>query len=179
MKITVIGAGYVGLVTAVGFSDLGNEVICMDKMPSKLSKLSKGISPIYEPGLTELLQKQIKQGKIRFTDKIEEGINFNDIIFLCVGTTQGDTGKADLSQVEEASIDIAYNMNSYKLIIEKSTFLVNAYQWVKTVIKRYLKKDINFDVVFNPEFLREGSAVYDFTHSDKIECFDPLAMENS
>jgi UDPglucose 6-dehydrogenase len=179
MKITVIGAGYVGLVTAVGFSDLGNEVICMDKMPSKLSKLSKGISPIYEPGLTELLQKQIKQGKIRFTDKIEEGINFSDIIFLCVGTTQGDTGKADLSQVEEASIDIAYNMNSYKLIIEKSTFLVNAYQWVKTVIKRYLKKDINFDVVFNPEFLREGSAVYDFTHSDKIECFDPLAMENS
>ena len=97
MKITVIGAGYVGLVTAVGFSDLGNEVIFMDRMPSKLSKLSKGISLIYEPGLTELLQKQIKQGKIHFTDKIKEGINFSDVVFLCVGTPQEDTGKADWS----------------------------------------------------------------------------------
>ena len=168
MKITVIGAGYVGLVTAVGFADLGNEVICMDKMPSKLSKLSKGISPIYEPGLTELLQKQIKQGKIHFTDKIKEGINFSDVIFLCVGTPQGDTGKADLSQVEEASIDIAHNMNSYKLIIEKSTVPVNTHQWVKTVIKRYLKKDIKFDVASNPEFLKEGSALDDFMNPDRI-----------
>lgn len=168
MKITVIGAGYIGLVTAVGFADLGNEVICMDKMTSKLSKLSKGISPIYEPGLTELLQKQIKQGKIHFTDKIEEGVNFSDIIFLCVGTPQGDTGKADLSQVEEASIDIAHNMNSYKLIIEKSTVPVNTYQWVKTVIKRYLKKDIKFDVASNPEFLKEGSALDDFMNPDRI-----------
>jgi UDPglucose 6-dehydrogenase len=168
MKITVIGAGYIGLVTAVGFSDLGNEVICVDKIPSKLSKLSKGISPIYEPGLKELLQKQIKQGKIHFTDKIEEGINFSDIIFLCVGTPQGDTGKADLFQVEEASIDIAQNMNSYKLIIEKSTVPVNTYQWVKTVIKRYLKKDIKFDVASNPEFLKEGSALDDFMNPDRI-----------
>ena len=168
MKITVIGAGYVGLVTAVGFADLGNEVICMDKMPSKLSKLSKGISPIYEPGLPELLQKQIKQGKIHFTDKIKEGINFSDVIFLCVGTPQGDTGKADLSQVEEASIDIAHNMNSYKLIIEKSTVPVNTHQWVKTVIKRYLKKDIKFDVASNPEFLKEGSALDDFMNPDRI-----------
>jgi len=168
MKITVIGAGYVGLVTAVGFADLGNEVICMDKMPSKLSKLSKGISPIYEPGLPELLQKQIKQGKIHFTDKIKEGINFSDVIFLCVGTPQGDTGKADLSQVEEASIDIAHNMNSYKLIIEKSTVPVNTHQWVKKVIKRYLKKDIKFDVASNPEFLKEGSALDDFMNPDRI-----------
>ena len=86
MKITVIGAGYVGLVTAVGFADLGNEVICMDKMPSKLSNLSKGIYLIYEAGLTELLQKQIKQGKIHLTDKIKEGINFSDVVFLCVST---------------------------------------------------------------------------------------------
>ena len=168
MKITVIGAGYVGLVTAVGFANLGNEVICMDKMPSKISKLSKGISPIYEPGLTELLRKQIKQGKIHFTDKIEEGINFSDVIFLCVGTPQGDTGKADLSQVEEASIDIAHNMNGYKLIIEKSTVPVNTHQWVKTVIKRDLKKDIKFDVASNPEFLKEGSALDDFMNPDRI-----------
>lgn len=168
MKITVIGAGYVGLVTALGFSDLGNEVMCVDKMPSKLAKLSKGISPIYEPGLTELLQKQIKKDKIHFTDKIEEGVNFSDIIFLCVGTPQGDTGKADLSQVEEASIDIAHNMNSYKLIIEKSTVPVNTHQWVKTVIKRYSKKDIKFDVASNPEFLKEGSALDDFMNPDRI-----------
>ncbi len=168
MKITVIGAGYVGLVTAVGFADLGNEVICMDKMPSKLSKLSKGISPIYEPGLTELLQKQIKQGKIHFTDEIKEGINFSDVVFLCVGTPQEDTGKADLSQIEESSKDIAHNMNSYKLIIEKSTVPVNTHQWVETVIKRYLKKDIKFDVASNPEFLKEGSALDDFMNPDRI-----------
>ena len=168
MKITIIGAGYVGLVTAVGFADLGNEVICVDKMPSKLSKLSKGISPIYEPGLTELLQKQTKKGKIHFTDKIEEGVNFSDIIFLCVGTPNGDTGKADLSQVEEASIDIAHNMNSYKLIIEKSTVPVNTHQWIKTVIKRYLKKDIKFDVASNPEFFKEGSALDGFMNPDRI-----------
>jgi len=168
MKITIIGAGYVGLVSAVGFADLGNEVICVDKMPSKLSKLSKGISPIYEPGLTELLQKQTKKGKIHFTDKIEEGVNFSDIIFLCVGTPNGDTGKADLSQVEEASIDIAHNMNSYKLIIEKSTVPVNTHQWIKTVIKRYLKKDIKFDVASNPEFFKEGSALDGFMNPDRI-----------
>ena len=168
MKITVIGTGYVGLVTALGFSELGNEVMCVDKMPSKLAKLSKGICPIYEPELTELLQKQIKKGKIHFTDKIKEGVNFSDIIFLCVGTPQGDTGKADLSQVEEASIDIAHNMNSYKLIIEKSTVPVNTHQWVKTVIKRYLKNNIKFDVASNPEFLKEGSAVYDFMNPDRI-----------
>jgi UDPglucose 6-dehydrogenase len=168
MKITIIGAGYVGLVTAVGFADLGNEVICVDKIPSKLNKLSKGVSPIYEPGLTELLQKQIKKGKVHFTDKIEEGVNFSDIIFLCVGTPNGDTGKADLSQVEEASIDIAHNMNSYKLIIEKSTVPVNTHQWVKTVIKRDLKKDIKFDVASNPEFLKEGSALDDFMNPDRI-----------
>jgi len=168
MKITIIGAGYVGLVSAVGFADLGNEVTCVDKIPFKLNKLLKGISPIYEPGLTKLLQKQIKKDKIHFTDKIEEGVNFSDIIFLCVGTPNGDSGKADLSQVEEASIDIADNMKSYKLIIEKSTVPVNTHQWVKTVIKRNLKEDIKFDVASNPEFLKEGSAIDDFMNPDRI-----------
>ena len=168
MKITVIGAGYVGLVAAVGFADLGNEIICVDKMPFKLSKLSKGISPIFEPGLTEMLQKHIKQNKIHFTDKIEDSIAFSEVIFLCVGTPQGDTGKADLSQIEEASKDIAKHMKSYKLIIEKSTVPVNTHQWVKRVIKRYAKENIEFDVASNPEFLKEGSAVYDFMNPDRI-----------
>jgi len=168
MKITVIGAGYVGLTTAVGFAELGNEIMCIDKLPSKIDKLSKGISPIFEPGLSEMLQKDIRQNKIHFTDKIEDGITFSDIIFLSVGTPQNDDGKADLSQIEEASKDIAKHMKSYKLIIEKSTVPVNTHQWVKRVIKRYAKKNIEFDVASNPEFLKEGSAVYDFMNPDRI-----------
>ncbi|HBY56718.1 MAG TPA: UDP-glucose 6-dehydrogenase [Candidatus Atribacteria bacterium] len=168
MKITVIGAGYVGLTTTVGFAELGNEIMCVDKLPSKIDKLSKGISPIYEPGLTEMLQKHIRQNKIHFTDKIEDGITFSDIIFLCVGTPQNDDGKADLSQVEEVAIKIAKIMNSYKLLIEKSTVPVNTHQWVKTVIKRYARKNIEFDIASNPEFLKEGSAIYDFMNPDRI-----------
>lgn len=168
MKITVIGAGYVGLVTASGFAELGNEIMCIEKDSSKLNKLSQGISPIYEPGLTEMLQKHIKQNKIHFTDKIEDGIVFSDIIFLCVGTPQNDDGKADLSQVEEVSKEMAKNMKSYKLIIEKSTVPVNTHQWVKTVIKRYARKNIEFDIASNPEFLKEGSAICDFMNPDRM-----------
>ncbi|WP_456384313.1 UDP-glucose dehydrogenase family protein [Persephonella sp.] len=169
MKITVIGAGYVGLVTAACFADLGNEVMCVEKVSSKLEKLCRGISPIYEPGLTEMLQKNIKEGRIHFTDKIKEGVDFADTIFLCVGTPQGEDGKADLSQVEEASRQIAQNMTDYKLIIEKSTVPVNTHQWVKKTVKRYIKDpSIPFDVASNPEFLREGSAIYDFMNPDRI-----------
>jgi len=168
MKITIIGAGYVGLVTVAGFAELGNEIMCIEKDSSKLNKFSQGISPIYEPGLTEMLQKHIKQNKIHFTDKIEDGIVFSDIIFLCVGTPQNDDGKADLSQVEEVAIEIAKNMKSYKLIIEKSTVPVNTHQWVKTVIKRYARKNIEFDITSNPEFLKEGSAICDFMNPDRI-----------
>ena len=168
MKITVIGAGYVGLTTTTGFAELGNKVTCVDKLPAKIEKLSKGISPIFEPGLSEMLKKHLKQNKIHFTDKIEDGIAFSEVIFLCVGTPQGDTGKADLYQIEEASKDIAKYMKSYKLIIEKSTVPVNTHQWVKRVIKRYAKENIEFDVASNPEFLKEGSAVYDFMNPDRI-----------
>ncbi|HCB69177.1 MAG TPA: UDP-glucose 6-dehydrogenase [Persephonella sp.] len=169
LKITVIGAGYVGLVTAACFADLGNEVLCVEKVSSKLEKLCRGISPIYEPGLSEMLQRNIKEGRIQFTDRIEEGVRFSDVIFLCVGTPQGEDGKADLSQVEEASRQIAQNMTDYKLIIEKSTVPVNTHQWVKKTVKRYIKdKSIDFDVASNPEFLREGSAIYDFMNPDRI-----------
>jgi len=169
MKITVIGAGYVGLVTAACFADIGNEVVCVEKVSSKLEKLRKGISPIYEPGLSQMLQKNIKEGRIHFTDEIKEGVDFADTIFLCVGTPQGDDGKADLSQVEEASRQIAQNMTDYKLIIEKSTVPVNTHQWVKKTVKRYIKDpSITFDVASNPEFLREGSAIYDFMNPDRI-----------
>jgi UDPglucose 6-dehydrogenase len=169
MKVTIIGSGYVGLVTAVCFADLGHEVICIEKHENKLSKLKKGIVPIYEPGLDELLEKNLKENRIFFSNSIEEGVKFSNIIYLCVGTPQGDDGKADLSQVEEASRQIALYMNDYKLIVEKSTVPVNTHQWVKKTIRRYIKnKNIEFDVASNPEFLREGSALYDFMNPDRI-----------
>ncbi len=169
LKITVIGAGYVGLVTGACLSEVGHDVMCVEKLPSKLEILCRGMSPIYEPGLNELIQKNMKENRLFFTDKIEDGIKFSDVIFLCVGTPQGEDGKADLSQVEEAVRQIAENMDSYKLIVEKSTVPVNTHKKIEKTIKRYLKnKDIDFDVASNPEFLREGSAVYDFMNPDRI-----------
>jgi len=168
MKITIIGAGYVGLVTAACFANFGNDVICVEKNRDRISKLNNGISPIYEPGLDELLKDNIKTKKLIFTDDIKKGIDFSNIIFLCVGTPQDDNGKADLSQVEEASRQIAINLNEFKIIVEKSTVPVNTHLWVKKTITRYAKKDVRFSVASNPEFLREGSAIKDFTEPDRI-----------
>lgn len=168
MKITIIGAGYVGLVTAVCFAELGNRVLCVEKISSNIDELKRGMSTIYEPGLSEMLQKNLEKGMIKFTMDMKEGVNFSDILFICVGTPQSDTGKADLSQVEEVSRQIAVYMNSYKLLIEKSTVPVNTHKLIKRTVKRYLKKDVEFDVASNPEFLREGFAVYDFMNPDRI-----------
>lgn len=168
MKITVIGAGHVGLVTAVCFANMGNDVLCVEKNSSLTTRLNEGISHIYEPNLNEMLQLNIKKGRIKFIDDIKTAMKFSSIIFICVGTPQSETGKADLSQVEYVSQQIAQNMNDYKLIIEKSTVPVNTHQWVKKTIKRYSKKNVNFDVASNPEFLREGSAIHDFMNPDRI-----------
>jgi UDPglucose 6-dehydrogenase len=168
MKITVIGAGYVGLVTAACLADIGNKVMCVEKIKSKLATLKSGESPIYEPGLSELLKKNIASGNILFTDNIEEGAKFAEAIFLCVGTPQSDTGKADLSQVEEAARQIAKVADGYKLVIEKSTVPVNTHKKVKMTLARYANPDVTFDVASNPEFLREGSALHDFTNPDRI-----------
>lgn len=168
MKITVVGAGYVGLVTAACLSSFGNEVMCVEKMQAKLDKLRKGISPIYEPGLSEILKKSVSRKKLRFTQDIEEGISFADVIFLCVGTPQGEDGNADLSQIEEVSREIAKHIRGYKLVVEKSTVPVNTHLWVKKTVKRYAQRNIDFDIASNPEFLREGCAVEDFLHPDRI-----------
>ncbi|MBF4474378.1 UDP-glucose dehydrogenase family protein [Methanobacterium formicicum] len=168
MKITVIGAGYVGLVTAVCLAELNNNVLCVERPSFDLSKLEKGISHFYEPELDELLAKNIKGNRIEFTVDLDKAIDFSDVIFICVGTPQSDTGKADLSQVENIARQIAKRLNSYKLIIEKSTVPVNTHQWVKKTIKRYAHSDLDFDVASNPEFLREGSAVSDFMKPDRI-----------
>lgn len=169
MEVSIIGSGYVGLVTAVCFAELGHRVICIEKDQKKLNVLKQGICPIYEPGLDSLLENNLKNNKIFFSNSIQEGVDFADVIFLCVGTPQGEDGKADLSQIEEASRQIALAMKRYKLIVEKSTVPVNTHQWVKKTIQRYLKdRSIEFDVASNPEFLREGSAIEDFMNPDRI-----------
>jgi UDPglucose 6-dehydrogenase len=168
MNITVIGAGYVGLITAACFADLGNNVLCIEKRESTVNKLKNGESHIYEHGLTEILQKNLQEGRIRFTTNMEEAVKFSEVIFICVGTPQSDDGKADLSQVEDASRQIAEHLNGYKLIVEKSTVPVNTHQWVEKTIKRYACEGAQFDVASNPEFLREGTGIYDFMNPDRI-----------
>ena len=168
MKVTVIGGGYVGLVTGACFSHLGNEVLLAEKVPEKVDKLRKGESPIYEPGLEELLREGIDRGTLRFTTDIKEGVEFSEVIFICVGTPSLPDGSADLSQVEEVARLTAKNMDSYRLLVEKSTVPVNTHQLVKKTVQRYLKRDAPFDVASNPEFLREGSAVYDFLNPDRV-----------
>lgn len=168
MKITVIGAGYVGLVTAVCLADIGNNVMCIEKSSATLDELNRGMSPIYEPHLQKMIQKNIDEERLIFTDKMEEGIKFSDILFVCVGTPESKVGKADMSQVEEVSRQIAKKMDSYKLIVEKSTVPVNTHKLIKRTIKRYARKDLKFDVASNPEFLREGFAVHDFMNPDRI-----------
>ncbi len=168
MRVTVVGGGYVGLVTGACFSHLGNEVLIVEKVPEKVEKLKNGESPIYEPGLDDLLREGIKEKRLHFTTDIKEGVDFSDVIFICVGTPSRPDGSADLSQVEEVARLTAKNMNSYKLLVEKSTVPVNTHQLVKKTVQRYLKDDVPFDVASNPEFLREGSAVYDFLNPDRI-----------
>lgn len=168
MKISVIGAGYVGLVTAACFADLGNIVLCAKKTKNNLEKLNQGMSSVYEPGLSDILKRNVEDGRLEFTVDMDKVVNFSDIIFICVGTPQTSSGKADLSQVEDVSKQIAARMDEYKLIIEKSTVPVNTHMWVKKTIERYSNADTGFDVASNPEFLREGNAISDFMNPDRI-----------
>ncbi len=168
MRITVVGGGYVGLVTGVCFSHLGNEVLIVEKVPEKVELLRKGISPIYEPGLDELLREGLEKNRLSFTTSLRKGVSFSEVIFICVGTPSLPDGSADLSQVEEVARLTALNMDSYRLLVEKSTVPVNTHQLVKKTVQRYLRKEVPFDVASNPEFLREGSAVSDFLNPDRI-----------
>lgn len=169
MRITVVGGGYVGLTTGVCFAHLGHEVLLVEKVPQKVQFLKEGRAPIYEPGLEELLRENLKNKRIDFTTSLEEGLEFSDVIFICVGTPQRADGSADLSQVEEVARQSAKLMRSYKLFIEKSTVPVNTHKLIKKTIERYLKdKSIPYDVASNPEFLREGSAIEDFLNPDRI-----------
>jgi len=171
MRLTVVGAGYVGLTTAVCFAHLGNEVMVVEKLPEKVQVLKGGEVPFYEPGLEEMLRENLSLGRLFFTTDLKEGLDFSDVIFVCVGTPQRPDGSADLSQVEEVAREIAKFMEGYKLLVEKSTVPVNTHKLIKRTVERYLKrkgKVLEFDVASNPEFLREGSAVRDFLEPDRI-----------
>ncbi len=168
MKLCVIGAGYVGLVTGACFADLGNHVICVDSDTKKIQMLKKSIMPIYEPGLEEMVKRCVKERNLKFSTSIKEGVRNSEIIFIAVGTPSRPNGEADLSYVENVARQIARYITSYKLIVEKSTVPVETGRWVEHTIKINIKKKIKFDVASNPEFLREGSAIEDFMHPERI-----------
>jgi len=168
MRIAVIGTGYVGLVTAAGLAEFGHTVIGTDKDSDKIEQISRGTTPIYELGLDELLKRNQAKGRLTFTADVDGAIREAGIIFVCVGTPQDESGRADMSQVEEVSRTIAQNLNGYKVIVEKSTVPVKTSDWIKRIITLYRKGNTPFDVASNPELLREGSAVNDFLEPDRI-----------
>ncbi len=168
MNISIIGSGYVGLVSGACFSDLGNKVMCVDNDTKKIANLKKGVIPIYEPGLEELIAMNMRKKRLIFTSDIKNAVASSEIIFIAVGTPPLDNGEADLTGIETVARNIAVNMKGYRLIVEKSTVPVETGRWVKHTIETYIKSKIKFDVASNPEFLREGQAINDFMHPDRI-----------
>ena len=167
-NICIIGAGHVGLVTGACFAELGNKLVCVDDDIPKIEGLKRGALPFYEPGLEELVTRNMKDGNLTFTTSTEEGTKSADIIFIAVGTPQKPNGEADLTSVENVSRRIARAMDKYKLIVEKSTVPVKTGSWIKRTIRLANLNDIEFDIASNPEFLREGSAIEDFMKPDRI-----------
>jgi UDPglucose 6-dehydrogenase len=168
MNICVVGTGYVGLTTGVCFSDLGNTVTCIEINLEKLELLRSGKAPIYEPGLEELQERNMRAGRLRFTDDYTLAMADASLIFITVGTPMGDDGAADLSQVKAAARSIGQHLTHRAVIIDKSTVPVGTGDMVSTIIAEHARPDIEFAVVSNPEFLREGSAVSDFFKPDRI-----------
>ena len=168
MKLCMIGTGYVGLVSGVCFSDLGNDVICVDKDLNKIENLKKGIIPIYEPGLNELVLKNFNNKKLKFSTNLKESVSKSDIIFICVGTpTKRNGSAADLSQIYNVVKEISSSIAKFKIIITKSTVPVTTGDEIEKIISKKISKKL-FSVVSNPEFLREGEAIRDFTYPDRI-----------
>ncbi|MFA6358555.1 MAG: UDP-glucose/GDP-mannose dehydrogenase family protein [Candidatus Omnitrophota bacterium] len=168
MNISIIGSGHVGLVSGACFAELGNQVVCADNDFKKISRLKKGIIPIHEPGLEELIVSNLKNKRLKFTSSIKDAVKSSEIIFIAVGTPSLENGEADLTGVESVVRVIAQNMDGYRLIVEKSTVPVETCVWIKKIIATYIKNKHKFDIVSNPEFLREGSAINDFTCPDRV-----------
>ena len=168
MKICMIGTGYVGLVSGVCFADLGNDVICVDKDFKKIDELKKGIIPIFEPGLDELVKKNLKFGSLKFTTNLNEAVSKSNIIFICVGTPTKNNGiGADLSQIYSVSKEISKSINKFKIIITKSTVPVTTGDEIEKILLKKVNKN-RFSVISNPEFLREGEAIRDFIYPDRV-----------
>ena len=168
MKLTIIGTGYVGLVTGTCFAEGGHEVICVDKDAEKVKLLQAGGMPIYEPGLEDLVRHNVGAGRLRFTASTQEGVQQSDVIFIAVPTPPQADGSVDLSFIEGVSREIAGAMTAYKIVVDKCTVPVKTGEKVAETIKRYCKAKVDFDVVSNPEFLREGFAVDDFMKPDRV-----------
>ncbi|MGH8399209.1 MAG: UDP-glucose dehydrogenase family protein, partial [Gammaproteobacteria bacterium] len=171
MKITVHGSGYVGLVTAACFANMGNEVLCVDVDKARVARLNNGEVPIVEPGLDHLLAEGLKSGRLRFTDIPAEGVQFGLVQFIAVGTPPDEDGSADLKHVLQVAASIGEHMQSEKIVADKSTVPVGTAERVRETIAAELNKrssTLTFDVVSNPEFLKEGSAVDDFAHPDRV-----------
>ncbi len=171
MKITVIGTGYVGLVTGTCLAEVGNEVLCLDVDPSKIEILKSGGIPIYEPGLEDMVQRNVAAGRLNFTTDVEESVAFGQIQFIAVGTPPDEDGSADLQYVVAAARNIGRHMDGYKLVVDKSTVPVGTADRVKAALTEALARRgvaIGFDVASNPEFLKEGAAVDDFMKPDRI-----------
>ncbi len=171
MKIVVVGTGYVGLVTGACLAEVGTEVICVDVNVLKIENLQKGILPIYEPGLDEIVERNFKKGRLRFSTKLDEAIVGAQVVFIAVGTPPGEDGSADLQYVLQVAETVGKYMNGYLVVVTKSTVPVGTAAKVKETIAKALKErnaDIEFDVASNPEFLKEGAAVDDFLKPDRI-----------
>ena len=168
MKLCMIGTGYVGLVSGVCFSDLGNDVICVDRDKNKIQNLKKGIIPIYEPGLEELALKNINNKRLKFSNNLKDSVSRSDIIFICVGTpTKKNGNDADLSQIYNVAKEISASISKFKIIITKSTVPVTTGDQIEKIISLNVPKKF-FSIVSNPEFLREGEAIRDFIYPDRI-----------
>jgi UDPglucose 6-dehydrogenase len=168
MKLTIIGTGYVGLVTGTCFAEVGHHVICVDKDENKIKTLKAGRMPIYEPGLKEMVDKNVAAGRLHFTTSTDEGVKNSDVIFIAVPTPPQADGSVDLSFIESVAREIANAMTDYKIVVDKSTVPVKTGDKVAETIKRYCKAKVDFDVVSNPEFLREGFAVEDLMKPDRV-----------
>ncbi len=168
MKLTIIGTGYVGLVTGACFAEVGHHVICVDNNAEKVKVLQSGGIPIYEPGLEELVKKNVEAGRLHFTSSTKEGVDNSDVVFIAVPTPPQEDGSVDLSFIESVAREIATAITSYKIVVDKSTVPVRTGDKVAETIKRYCKAKVDCDVVSNPEFLREGFAVEDLMKPDRI-----------
>ena len=168
MKVAIVGTGYVGLVTGACFAEMGHDVICVDVIEEKVAKLRTGQIPIHEPGLPEIVERNLAAGRLSFTTSLAEAVVPAQFVFICVPTPPAEDGSADLTHVEGVAADVAPLISTYKIIVNKSTIPVGSSKRVERIVRDRLAPGVEADVASNPEFLREGSAVFDFMHPDRI-----------